>query len=133
MEEATSANTERFALGERARCSSRTRKPALAICAPALIHLQHRAQFCEGPGENLVRDCAAVPGFGQQAGVGELLQVVGDCGLAQAGLRGELGDADGPAAVFGELGEEPQAGWVGEHFKKLSVTVGVCVGEQPGA
>ena len=80
-----------------------------------------------------MRDCAALPGFGEQAGVGELLQVVGDCGLAQAGLRGELGDADGPAAVFGELGKKSQAGWVGEHFEELGVPVGFCVGEQPGA
>ena len=72
-------------------------------------------------------------GFVEEAGVGELLQVVGNRGLAQAGLRGEFGDADGAAAVFGELGEETQAGGIGEHFEELGVSVGFCVGEHTGA
>lgn len=59
--------------------------------------------------------------------------MVGDRGLAQAGLLGELGDADRAAAVFGELGEESQAGWVGEHFEELGVAVGFLVGEWAGA
>lgn len=71
-----------------------------------LVHLQDRAQLGEWCGADAVGDGFSVSDLAKQSGISQLLQVVGDRGLAQAGLLGEFRNADGSTPVLGELGEE---------------------------
>lgn len=78
-------------------------------------------------------DSFSVSDLAKQSGISQLLQVVRDGGLTQTGLCDEFRNADGATPVLGELGQESQAGWVGEHFEKLGVMVSFFDTEQARA
>lgn len=82
--------------------------------------LQDAAESGERFRPDLVEDAPTVPDAVQQAGIDQFLQVVGDGRLANSHPGREVTDCDRDAAACGDLGEDAQAGGVGES------------GEQPG-
>jgi len=80
-----------------------------------------------------VCDGFSVSDLAKQSGISQLLQVVRDGGLTQAGLCGEFRNADGPTPVLGELGQETEASRVREHLEKLRVMVSFFDAEQARA
>lgn len=57
---------------------------------------------------------------GDEAGLGELLEVVAEGGLGDAEPFGEVAGADGASVVGGEVADEPNPGGVGESLEQRS-------------
>src|SRR5690625_6605384 len=72
------------------------------------------AEGVEGLGDDGVVGPLAALVSGEQPGVGEDLEVVGDGGLGQVNWLGEVADACLPSLVGGDDGEQAQAGGVGQ-------------------